>query len=98
MLTISCVTTNAQNWREMRIYHEIEDTITTIVVVKSYLGSPNVEINSNFTSEVSYKEDALLLTIHAKEMDCSYLGNYTCLLMQPERTYKNTTRVKGTWN
>ncbi|XP_022333637.2 uncharacterized protein LOC111130720 isoform X2 [Crassostrea virginica] len=95
MLTISCVTTNAQNWREMRIYHEIEDTITTIVVVKSYLGSPNVEINSNFTSEVSYKEDALLLTIHAKEMDCSYLGNYTCLLMQPERTYKNTTRVKA---
>lgn len=96
ILTIKCVTMYARNWQEMRIYHEVEDTPPTrLVVVKSYLGSPSVEINANFTSEVSYKEDALLLTIHSKEVDCSYLGNYTCRLALPEQNYENTTRVQA---
>lgn len=87
----------ARNWQEMSISHELEDTkSTTLVVVSWNLGSPSVNINSNFTSEVSYKEDALLLTIHSKEVDCSYLGKYTCRLALPGQNYQNTTSVKGT--
>lgn len=87
----------ARNWQEMSISHELEDTkSTTLVVVSWNLGSPSVNINSNFTSEVSYKEDALLLTIHSKEVDCSYLGRYTCRLALPGGNYQNTTAVKGT--
>ncbi|XP_061173073.1 uncharacterized protein LOC133182304 isoform X2 [Saccostrea echinata] len=96
VLSVSCVTMYARQWREMRIYRQMEgDSIVSLVVVKSYMGSPNVEINANFTSEISYKEDALLVTIHSKEVDCSYLGNYTCLLVLPEETYKNTTQVQA---
>lgn len=96
ILTIKCVTMYARNWQEMSISHEVEDNKpTTLVVVNWNLGSPSVNINSNFTSEVSYKEDALLLTIHSKEVDCSYLGSYTCRLALPEQNYQNTTVVKG---
>lgn len=96
ILTIKCVTMYARNWQEMSISHELEDTkSTTLVVVSWNLGSPSVNINSNFTSEVSYKEDALLLTIHSKEVDCSYLGRYTCRLALPGGNYQNTTAVKA---
>ncbi|XP_062601036.1 uncharacterized protein LOC134262683 isoform X2 [Saccostrea cucullata] len=96
VLSVSCVTMYARQWREMRIYRQMEGgSIVSLVVVKSNMGSPNVEISPNFTSEISYKEDALLVTIHSKEVDCSYLGNYTCLLALPDETYKNTTRVQA---
>lgn len=94
---IDCVTMYARQWKKMIIYRQLEDSITRLLVVNSNMGSPNVDVNVNFTSEISYKEDALQATIRSKEVDCSYVGNYTCLLVLPQESYKNTTSVHGKW-
>ncbi|XP_048734787.1 uncharacterized protein LOC125650480 isoform X2 [Ostrea edulis] len=90
---IDCVTMYARQWKKMIIYRQLEDSITRLLEVNSNMGSPNVDVNVNFTSEISYKEDALQATIRSKEVDCSYVGNYTCLLVLPQESYKNTTSV-----
>ena len=95
-LKLKCVALYADGWQDLRIVRHYGNELLPLALVTSGVDYPSVYvIDANFSSEVSYKTDALMLTLSSDTIDCSYIGQYSCVISTPKEIREIYTQVNG---
>jgi len=95
-LILECEAINVMEWIDLQILRHHDDKLKTIAKVTAGFKVPSVSIfDPNFSSQISYKEDALAFVLESDHDYCSQDKNYTCIIRTPVQTHTKHVHVEG---
>ncbi|XP_060068831.1 uncharacterized protein LOC132548945 [Ylistrum balloti] len=94
-LTLTCEAMNMDGWSDLYILRHGNDNPRTVGTVKAGFQYPSVSIlDADFSSQISYKDDAIVFVLESDIPYCSKEANYTCIVRALPGTFTAVTEVK----
>ncbi|XP_069138363.1 uncharacterized protein [Argopecten irradians] len=94
-LTLTCEAINMAGWSDLYILRNGNDIPETVGTVRAGFQFPSVSVlDPDFSSQISYKDDAIAFILESDNPYCSKVTNYTCVVRAIPGTFTAVTEVK----
>ncbi|XP_021365674.1 uncharacterized protein LOC110458339 isoform X2 [Mizuhopecten yessoensis] len=94
-LTLTCEAINVAGWSDLHIIRHDADVKETVGIVTAGFQYPSVSVlDPDFSSQISYKNDAVAFVLESDIPYCSGVTNYSCIVRAVPGTFTAVTEVK----
>ncbi|XP_033750122.1 uncharacterized protein LOC117334548 isoform X2 [Pecten maximus] len=94
-MTLTCEAINMAGWSDLQIFRNDNDVTETVGTVKAGFLFPSVSVlDPDFSSQISYKDDAIAFVLESDIPYCSKVTNYSCIVRALPGTFTAVTEVK----
>lgn len=95
-LTLTCEAVYMAGWSELHIIRHYKDLHETVGMVTAGHQFPSVTVlDPNFSSQISYKYDAIAFVLESDIPYCAAFRNFTCVVRALPGTFTAGKEIKG---